>query len=141
MRPRPQAVRRSKWRSASPSGGGSQAQRSVADTNPPQPHPLYSPYRKHAQPQEGARGFRARAGSAGAGLEQAEPAVPQSEGREKRVARELRLWAGRGRGLVGRGLAVTRSPALSAAVYLREAATATVRPFPVGRAGSASFLW
>lgn len=32
----------------------------------------------------------------GRGLQRAEPAVPLSEGREKRAARELRLWAGRG---------------------------------------------
>lgn len=133
-----QAVRRSKWRSTSPRGGGSEAQLSGADTKRPQPHPCTAPI-ENAPPQEGARGFRACAGSAGAGLEQAEPAVPLSEAREKRAARELGLWAGRG--LEGRGLAVTRSPAPSSAVYLREAATAPVRPFPVGRAGSASFLW
>lgn len=73
-----------------------------------EPSPGFSPAQISPQtasrPREKERDGSAHARAApGRGLERAEPAAPLSEGREKSAARELRLWAGRGRGPGGAG--------------------------------------
>ena len=131
--------RRSTWRSTSPSGGGSQAPARGNQTHPRPASPRTAPSGR--RPEEGARDSCARADSAGAGPDRAEPAALPSEAarRERRVS----SGCGRDRGAgPGGGAWPSRSaPPPSAAVCLPEAATAPARSFPVGRAGGASLLW